>query len=143
MAMSTGGSGRAMSEINVTPLVDVMLVLLIIFMVITPMLQRGKAVLLPQVPVPEKQSDNGKDIVVSVEFLGAPTKYNLYLGQSRVEEASLRGRLEDERRRDASRELYLKGDARLTYGSIRTVMTICHDAGFPQVRLATEQLKGL
>jgi biopolymer transport protein TolR len=119
-----------------------MLVLLIIFMVITPMLQRGKAVQLPQVPRPEKQSDNGKDIVVSVEYLGTPTHYNLYLGRSQVEEASLRGRLEDERRREPSHELYLKGDTRLTYGTIRRVMQICHEAGFPQVRLATEEIKG-
>jgi biopolymer transport protein TolR len=130
------------ADINVTPLVDVMLVLLIIFMVITPMLQRGKAVQLPQVPRPEKQSDNGKDIVLSLEYLGSPTRYNLYLGRARIEESSLRGRLEDERRRDPAREVYLKGDARLTYGTIRKVMEVCHEAGFPQVRLATDESKG-
>jgi biopolymer transport protein ExbD len=121
-----------------------MLVLLIIFMVITPMLQRGRPVQLPQVTKPEKQGDNGKDLVVSVEYLGglgASQRYRVYVGQSLVDPSALAGRLQDELRRDASREVFLKGDARLDYGVVRKVMEICHDAGFPQVRLATEELK--
>jgi len=142
MAMQLGNKGLN-SDINVTPLVDVMLVLLIIFMVITPMLQKGKAVQLPQVPTPEKQSDSGTDIVVSLEYGGGmPPRYNVYLGQYLVDEASLRGRLEDELRKNPSHELYLKGDARLTYGPVRKVMEICHNAGFAQVKLATEEIKG-
>jgi biopolymer transport protein TolR len=130
------------SEINITPLVDVMLVLLIIFMVITPMLQRGKAVQLPRVPAPEEQGDNGKDLVVSVEYLGPGAgEYRVYLGQFFIEEAALQSRLETERRREPSRELYLKGDTRLTYGAVRAVMQICHDAGFGEVRLATARQK--
>jgi biopolymer transport protein ExbD len=130
------------SEINVTPLVDVMLVLLIIFMVITPMLQKGKAVLLPQVPTPEKQPDNGNDVVVSLEYGGGmPPRYRVYLGQYLVDESALKGRLEDELRRNPAHELFLKGDARLTYGAVRKVMEICHAAGFAQVKLATEELK--
>src|SRR5687768_15900231 len=108
------------SEINVTPLVDVMLVLLIIFMVITPMLQRGKPVPLPVVSKPEKQSDNGKDIVVSVEYAGGgegqPYRANVYVGQNMVAYDALRSRLEDELRKEGGRELFLKGDSRLDYG---------------------------
>lgn len=141
MAMQLGGKGLN-SSINVTPLVDVMLVLLIIFMVITPMLQKGKAVQLPTVPTPEKQGDTGKDIVVSLEYAGgSATRYRVYLGQYLVEESSLRGRLEDELRKNPSYEIYLKGDARLTYGAVRKVMEVCHNAGFGQVKLATEELK--
>ena len=70
MAVQLGQKGLR-ADINVTPLVDVMLVLLIIFMVITPMLQRGKPVQLPQVSKPEKQPDNGKDLVVSLEYTGS------------------------------------------------------------------------
>ena len=93
MSMSLNQKGLN-SEINVTPLVDVMLVLLIIFMVITPMLQKGKAVQLPTVPKPEKQADSGNDLVVSLEYGGGmPARYRVYLGQFLVEEASLRGRL--------------------------------------------------
>lgn len=141
MAMQLGGKGLN-SNINVTPLVDVMLVLLIIFMVITPMLQKGKAVQLPTVPTPEKQGDTGKDIVVSLEYAGgSASRYRVYLGQYLVEESSLRGRLEDELRKNPSFEIYLKGDARLTYGAVRKVMEVCHSAGFGQVKLATEELK--
>lgn len=141
MSMSLNQKGLN-AEINVTPLVDVMLVLLIIFMVITPMLQKGKAVQLPTVPKPEKQADSGNDLVVSLEYGGGmPARYRVYLGQFLVEEASLRGRLEDELRRNPGKELYLKGDSRLTYGTVRKVMEACHAAGFAQVKLATEELK--
>ncbi|HEY3449814.1 MAG TPA: biopolymer transporter ExbD [Myxococcales bacterium] len=143
MSMQLGSKGLN-SDINVTPLVDVMLVLLIIFMVITPMLQKGKAVQLPTVPMPEKQGDSGKDIVVSLEFAGGlPPRYNVYLGQYLVDEGSLRGRLEDELRKNPTFEIYLKGDSRLTYGGVRKVMEICHSAGFGQVKLATEELKAM
>ena len=142
MAMKLGGKGLN-SEINVTPLVDVMLVLLIIFMVVTPMLQRGKAVMLPTVGQPEKQSDDGKDLVVSVEYVrrGAAFETNLYLGQNLVDVEGLRNRLQDELRKDPSREIYLKGDQRLNYGAVREVMELCHQAGFQQVKLATEEDK--
>lgn len=142
--MRSGGNNDSfMSEINVTPLVDVMLVLLIIFMVVTPMLQRGKAVMLPQVPIPEKQTDDGKDLVVSVEYIkrGVGFDFNLYLGQNLVDEDGLRNRLADELRKDPSREIYLKGDQRLDYGTVRKVMQLCHEAGFQQVKLATEEIQ--
>src|SRR3989441_5571861 len=66
MAMTTGGSKGIKNEINVTPLVDVVLVLLIIFMVITPMLQRGKDVHLPKANNPEKEQKEGDPLIVSV-----------------------------------------------------------------------------
>ncbi|HOX42802.1 MAG TPA: biopolymer transporter ExbD [Myxococcota bacterium] len=137
------GSKELNATINVTPLVDVMLVLMIIFMVITPMLQRGKAVMLPQVAMPEKQNDDGKDLVVSVEYVkrGATFDFNLYLGQGLVDEEGLRTRLADELRKDPGREIYLKGDQRLTYGAVRKVMQMCHESGFQQVKLATEEIK--
>ena len=142
MAMQMGGKGLN-AEINVTPLVDVMLVLLIIFMVVTPMLQRGKAVMLPRVSEPEKQSDDGTDLVVSVEYLrrGAAFDTNLYLGRNLVDRNALRTRLQDELRKDPARQIYLKGDQRLNYGEVREVMEICHQAGFQQVKLATEEQK--
>jgi biopolymer transport protein TolR len=142
MAMNVGNSGLR-SDINVTPLVDVMLVLLIIFMVVTPMLQRGKGVELPQVAQPEKQSDEGKDIIVSVEYLkrGAAFDTNVYIGDNLVDFAGLRTRLQDELRKDPTKSIYLKGDKKLNYGAVRKVMEICHEAGFTQVKLATEETK--
>ena len=142
MAIQLGGKGLN-SDINVTPLVDVMLVLLIIFMVITPMLQRGRAVQLPAVPSPEKESDEGNDLIVSVEYVkkGAGFSYNIYMGESLVDKDGLRTRLGDELRKNPGKEIFLKGDKRLTYGVIREVMEICHEAGFQQVKLAVEELK--
>jgi biopolymer transport protein TolR len=66
MAMSAGGKGGVKNEINVTPLVDVVLVLLIIFMVVTPMLQRGKDVRLPQVSKPDDEKKETDPIIMSV-----------------------------------------------------------------------------
>ena len=142
MAMQVGGKGFN-AAINVTPLVDVMLVLLIIFMVITPMLQRGKAVQLPPTRQPEKQPDEGKDIVVSVQWLrkGAGFATKIFMGQDQVTEQRLRTRLLDELRKDPGKSIYLKGDKRLNYGAVRKIMEICHEAGFQQVKLATEELK--
>ena len=153
--MSMNVSGKELcSQINVTPLVDVMLVLLIIFMVVTPMLQRGKSVRLPTVREPEKQTDDGKDLIVSVEFLGKQRqdnpdgsgarmidRYNIYLGENLVNSDSLRNRLQDELRKEPDKEIYLKGDQRLNYSSVRRVMETCHQAGFQQVKLATEEIE--
>jgi biopolymer transport protein TolR len=145
MAIESNGKGLR-SEINVTPLVDVMLVLLIIFMVVTPMLQRGKDVQLPRVTRPEKQPDNGQDLIVSVEFVrrtAAGFDFNIYIGSdpTPISAANLTIRLQDELRRDASKEVYLKGDRRLSYGVVRKVMEICHLAGFGRVKLATDEIK--
>jgi biopolymer transport protein ExbD len=144
--MSTNGGGGLRSEINVTPLVDVMLVLLIIFMVVTPMLHRGKDVQLPQVAKPEKQADDGKDLIVSVEYVRRTTTgvdFHIYLGSdpTPITPATLSIRLQDELRKDAAREVYLKGDRRLNYGIVRNVMEICHTAGFTRVKLATAEIK--
>jgi biopolymer transport protein TolR len=143
VSLEVGSSGLR-SEINVTPLVDVMLVLLIIFMVVTPMLQRGKNVELPPVPTPEKQADDGKDIIVSVEYTGrrAPADYNVYVGSLMVDANDLRNKLADELRKDPNKDIYLKGDKKLTYGAVRKVMEACHEAGYQQVKLATEEIKG-
>jgi biopolymer transport protein ExbD len=151
MALNLGSKGLR-SEINVTPLVDIMLVLLIIFMVVTPMLQRGKSVQLPAVPKPEKQSDAGTDVFVSIEFIKKVEKqvqgesvssdiFNIYLGESLVDQDSLRTRLIDELRKNPEKEIYLKGDKRLNYATVRQVMEICHEAGYQQVKLATEEIE--
>jgi biopolymer transport protein TolR len=143
MAMSQDTKGLR-AEINVTPLVDVMLVLLIIFMVITPMLQRGKPVQLPESEQPEKKPDDGKDIIVSIEFVGgsgSDVDYRLYIGREQVDVETLRARLQDELRKDPLRNVYLKGDKRLSYGVVQRMMELCHEAGFSQVQLATDERK--
>ena len=138
MGMSVGGSPRGpKAEINVTPLVDVVLVLLIIFMVITPMLQRGKSVELPKAREIEKKTD-GKDnaLILSV----TPDK-KLYLDNDALDEQALEDRLREEIARDPVRKILLKADNSLRVGDVRKVMNVARKAQARRVSLGVEELK--
>jgi len=139
MGMSVGGpSGGPKAEINVTPLVDVVLVLLIIFMVITPMLQRGKSVELPKAKEIEKKKTDAKDnaLILSV----TPDK-KLYLDNDSLDEKALEDRLREEVARDPSRKILLKADSSLQVGDVRKVMDMARKAQAQTVALAVEELK--
>lgn len=125
------------ADINVTPLVDVVLVLLIIFMVVTPMISSGVQVDLPQTQHHNKKPDDGKDIIVSV------TKdKEIYLGQKRVPRVEdLSKMVEDEKRKHPEKNLFVKGDARATYGAVRGVMEALHKAGLEDIMLGTDEVK--
>jgi len=124
------------AEINVTPLVDVVLVLLIIFMVVTPMLQRGMDVHLPRTRHHASENDTGEQLMLSVRSDGS-----VFLDRERVDERRLDTLLRDALARNPGRPIYLKGDARLRYGKVRDVLLACHRAGSQQVALATEEEK--
>jgi biopolymer transport protein ExbD len=137
--MSVGGSsGGPKAEINVTPLVDVVLVLLIIFMVITPMLQRGKSVELPKARVSEKPKPDAQDnaLVLSV----TPDK-KVYLDSDQVDEKALEDRLRLELAKDPGRKLLLKGDKSVQVADVRKVMDIARKAQAKSVSLGVEELK--
>jgi biopolymer transport protein ExbD len=136
MAMTTGGRGGVKSEINVTPLVDVVLVLLIIFMVVTPMLQRGKSVDLPHSRVVDKDPGTGDPLILSVTRDKA-----VWVDRDRYEEQELGKRLEDEIAAQPNRPFLLKGDAQVTVGDIRRVMAVARKAGARGIRVAVEQVK--
>jgi biopolymer transport protein ExbD/biopolymer transport protein TolR len=125
------------ADINVTPLVDVVLVLLIIFMVVTPMIARGVPVDLPQTVNHSKKPDNGKDIIVSV------TKdKDVYVSANRVRNLSdVTKIVEEERRKFPEKTVYVKGDARATYGAVREVMEAIHKANIEDVFLGTDDVK--
>lgn len=128
--------GKIQGDINVTPLVDVVLVLLIIFMVVTPMIARGVAVDLPQTVNHSKKPDDGKDIIVSV------TKdKDIYIMANKVKKEDIPRLIEDERRKFPEKTVYVKGDARATYGSVRDVMEAIHKANIDDVMLGTEDVK--
>jgi biopolymer transport protein TolR len=137
MAMSTGPAGGIKAEINITPLVDVVLVLLIIFMVITPMLQRGKDVQLPQVHAPDKESKEGDPLILSVT-----RERKTFLEQTDLDEAGLEAQLKQEFAAQPGRKILLKGDERLTYGDVRKVMEVARKAGSRSVSLGVQELKG-
>jgi biopolymer transport protein ExbD len=137
MAMNVGGANQGIkAEINVTPLVDVVLVLLIIFMVITPMLQRGKAVRLPQVQAPDKETKEGDPLILSVT-----DEKRIYLESDAMDEASLEAKLRVELTAQPGRKILLKGDERLTYADVRKVMEVARKAGAKGVSLGVQEQK--
>jgi biopolymer transport protein TolR len=136
MAMTTGGRGGVKSDINVTPLVDVVLVLLIIFMVVTPMLQRGKDVVLPKSRVIDRDPGTGDPLILSIT-----SDKRVWVDKDAYDPAGLEQRLRDEIIEQPTRPFLLKGDARVTVGDIRKVMAIARKAGARGVRIAVEQVK--
>jgi biopolymer transport protein ExbD len=133
MAMTAGGSKGIKNDINVTPLVDVVLVLLIIFMVITPMLQRGKDVHLPKANNPEKEQKEGDPLIVSVT-----TDKRVWIEANAVDEANLEAKLAEFIEKDPNRKMLLKGDESLVLGDVRKVMDHLKKAGAKGVELAVE-----
>jgi biopolymer transport protein ExbD len=134
MGMQAGSGGGPQADINITPLVDVVLVLLIIFMVITPMLQSGQAVVIPEAPhaINKKQSED--DLVVTV----TPDK-RVWLGEELVDEQSLVTRLQNTLAYQPFVPILIKGDTSLVYEDIKPVMRACADAGAKSVGLMTDK----
>ena len=127
------GAGAVKSEINVTPLVDVVLVLLIIFMVVTPMLHRGPEVELPQTQNHSKRQDTGEQIVVTVRSDGT------YIEADRVEVDKLSGLLEKELK--TPRPINVRAERSLKFGEVRKVLEQVHASGAPQVNMETKENK--
>ncbi|HRI72481.1 MAG TPA: biopolymer transporter ExbD [Polyangium sp.] len=137
MGMATGGKkGSFKNDINVTPLVDVVLVLLIIFMVITPMLQRGKDVKLPQSRTIEEGGSDEDPIILSI------TKdKKLYIESTEFSEDTYIAALSKELTAKPGRRLLLKGDESLEVGAVRNLMDMTRKAGAKSVQLGVEHLK--
>src|SRR6185503_1129851 len=135
MAFGAGGGSpdEVKGDINVTPLVDVCLVLLIIFMVVTPMLQSGVDVLLPEGPHAEKKPGKEGDLTISIKQDGT-----VFVGQDWIPDRNLVTYLKAEHDKDPSRAVMLKADKRLNYGKIRTVMKAANDADFTSIAILTE-----
>jgi biopolymer transport protein TolR len=121
------------SEINVTPLVDVCLVLLIIFMVVTPMLQKGVPVNLPVTNDPEKTPDSEKQLLISVKSDGT-----VYLGSNVVRKEQVLSELEAIHQKTPDREIAVKGDKLTKYGNVLDVLKACREVGFNDVGLVAQ-----
>jgi biopolymer transport protein ExbD len=138
MAMSSsGGRGEVTSEINVTPMADVMLVLLIIFMVVTPMLQKGQSVELAKTrnPIDMKEADRDDAILVAVTRDG-----KFYLGQNLVKIDDLGAKVNDLLASKLDKKVFVKSDSRAKYGDVVQVVDNIRNAGVDQVGLLTERL---
>ena len=121
-----------MSEINVTPFVDVMLVLLIVFMVTAPLLTVGVPVDLPKVKTASALTDQKDPIEITVKFDGT-----LYLGESEVEVENLIPRLIDIIDQNTEARIYVRGDRVVSYGRIMEIMSLINSIGYVKVALVT------
>ena len=124
------------ANINVTPLVDVCLVLLIIFMVVTPMLQKGVPVNLPVTENPDKTPDTEKQLLISVKADGT-----VYLGSNVVRKDQVETTLKEIHERTPDREVAVKGDKLVKYGDVLDVLRACREVGFNDVGLIAQPKK--
>ncbi|HKY33445.1 MAG TPA: biopolymer transporter ExbD [Candidatus Polarisedimenticolia bacterium] len=139
MGMAVGKKGKINSEINVTPLVDVVLVLLIIFMVVTPMLQKGRPVQLPTTSNPSALPEDENELLISVAYNGQGNPVSVWLETKEVALPDLETLLLETYQRNPNKRVTLKGDKRLSYGDVKDVMMVVNRAGFSGVGIVAEK----
>ncbi len=132
MAMSSGGGGKLSSEINVTPLVDVMLVLLVIFMITAPMMNTGVDIDLPEAGGQVLEDPEGK-LVLSITG-----SKQLFLGTSPVKWADLEVKLQTNERVQKEKELWIEADSTLPYSIVVAAMAMARQAGVVKLQMLTD-----
>ncbi len=138
-AAMAGGGGRGrrrlggMNEINVTPLIDVMLVLLIIFMVTAPLLTTGVSVELPKAKSAPMQADDTKMMVI------VTSDEHVYLGKDEIT-GDVENKLKTNARLQEEKELYVQADENVKYGAVLRVMAACRTAGVDKMGMITDPL---
>src|ERR1700688_4047582 len=138
MAMAMGSKGGQNANMNVTPLIDVLLVLLIIFMVITPLTPKGLETLVPQPPPPnsQQQQSDQRTVVIVIN-----KDRSIQINQENTTKANLGPRLEEIFKTRAERLVFVKGDPDLEYRYVATAIDIAHGVGIDRVGLMTAKVE--
>jgi biopolymer transport protein TolR len=141
MGMGGGNTGGAVSEINVTPLIDVLLVLLIIFMVIVPVTPRGLETLVPQPPKDHKEEpQNDRTIVLQVRSNGAAQPSYL-INETTFAKADLEPKLSEIFATRQEKVMFVKGDKDLDFSKVAEVIDFGHQAGVDNIGLITPRVE--
>ena len=141
MGMAVGsGEGGYVADINVTPMVDVMLVLLIIFMVIAPMLQSGVSVALPKSKYPDPDPNIIKD---TSAVIAIPDNGEFYIGRDKVAQADIPARIRSilKDKPVPDQVVYIKSGKLVKYGTVVSIIDSIRDAGFDRIGLVAEKEK--
>jgi len=138
--MGMGGGrkkGDVNADINVTPLCDIMLVLLIIFMVVTPMLQKGVDVKLPPAAYAADHPDNEDTVTLAVRVDG-----QIFLDMMPVPRSDVVASIREKFDVRTDKTIFLKADENLDYGDVLQVMDLCREGGVEEIALMTERVAG-
>lgn len=142
MSMNVGGSSSLNSDINVTPFVDVCLVLLIIFMVVTPMLQEGITINLPYARNTEKVEDDESHAIVVAVKTEKNGEQRVFVQKKPVPRDQYLAEMTEVHDRMSDKNVLIKADRSMKYGDVRKVMIETNQAGFETVSLVTEKVPG-
>ncbi len=141
MAMTTGKTGGPASEMNVTPLIDVLLTLLVIFMIITPLTPKGESAMIPQPPPKhEKPQTSNRTVVVQV-LEGKGGRPELKINEEAVTWQDLEPRLIDIYKTRAEKVMFVKADVDLPWSDVARVIDMAHTAGVNKVGLITAKVE--
>lgn len=140
MSFSTGSGGGLSSDINVTPMIDILLVLLIIFMAITPVTPHGLEALVPQ-PPKNNQPQKENDTAIVVQILRTNNGQPAYkINETDVQKSDIAGRLQTIFSTRATKVMFIKGDKDLDFGPVANMLDIAKGAGVDHVGLMTPKI---